>query len=181
MIYKIEDKSPDIHSSVFIAPGAKIVGNVKIGEGSSVWFNCTVRGDGFHVHIGKFSNIQDNSVIHVTTNKFASIIEDYVTIGHNVVIHGATLKNYSFIGISATVMDNVTIESFGFVAAGALVPPGFTVPEKTLVAGVPAKIIRPLADDEIAMIKRVAVDYSDRAKSYKASLTPLMTNSEKQI
>jgi carbonic anhydrase/acetyltransferase-like protein (isoleucine patch superfamily) len=179
MLYKIENKIPEIHESAFVAPDASIIGEVMIGEGSSVWFNCTLRGDGFPVSIGKFSNVQDNSVIHVTTNKYPSIIEDYVTIGHNVVIHGATLKSYSFVGISATVMDNVVVHSYGFVAAGALVPPGFVVPEKTLVAGVPAKIVRPLKDEEIAMIERVAVDYSSRAKLYKTSLTGLLNDHKK--
>jgi len=173
MLYKIEQKIPVIHESAFIAPDATIVGEVTIGEGSSVWFNCTLRGDGFPVRIGRFSNVQDNSVIHVTTNKYPSIIEDYVTIGHNVVIHGATLKSYSFVGISATVMDNVVVESYGFVAAGALVPPNFVVPEKTLVAGVPAKIIRPLKEEEIAMIERVALDYANRSKLYNSSLVKL--------
>ncbi|MDH4261738.1 MAG: gamma carbonic anhydrase family protein [Spirochaetia bacterium] len=170
MLYKIENKTPEIHETAFIAPDASLIGEITIGEGSSVWFNCTIRGDGFPVHIGKFSNVQDNSVIHVTTNKYPSIIEDYVTIGHNVVIHGATLKSYSFVGISATVMDNVIVHPYGFVAAGALVPPGFVVPEKTLVAGVPAKIVRPLKDEEIAMIERIALDYTNRSKLYKTSL-----------
>ncbi|MDH4198877.1 MAG: gamma carbonic anhydrase family protein [Spirochaetia bacterium] len=170
MLYRIENKTPGIDSSVFLAPDASIVGDVTIGENSSVWFHCTLRGDGFPVKIGKFSNIQDNSVIHVTTDKYASIIDDYVTVGHNVVIHGAHLRDYAFVGISATVMDNVTIGKFGFVAAGALVPPNFEVPEKTLVAGVPAKIIRPLKDSEIEMIKSVAMSYAKRAEVYKKSL-----------
>jgi len=170
MIYQVENKVPKIHNSVFIAPGADIIGEVTIGENSSVWFHCTLRGDGFPVTIGNFSNIQDNSVIHVTTNKYPSIIEDYVTVGHNCVIHGATLKSRSFVGISATVMDNVTVNEYGFVAAGALVPPNFIVPAKTLVAGVPAKIIRPLKDEEIAMIDHVALDYAKRAAAYKSTL-----------
>lgn len=173
MLYKIENKIPDIHESVFIAPNAAIIGEVSIGEGSSIWFNCTLRGDGFPIRIGKFSNIQDNSVIHVTTNKYPTIIEDYVTVGHNVVIHGATLKTHSFVGISATVLDNVTVNSYGFVAAGALVPPNFVVPERTLVAGVPAKVIRPLRDEEIAMIEHVALDYSKRSIAYKTLLVSL--------
>ena len=179
MLYKIENKAPEIHDSVFIAPSADIIGEVTIGEGSSVWFNCTLRGDGFPVQIGKFSNVQDNSVIHVTTSKYPSIIEDYVTIGHNVVIHGAVLKSYSFVGISATVMDNVVVNSYGFVAAGALVPPNFIVPERTLVAGVPAKIIRLLKDEEISMIERVALDYTNRSALYKNSLIHISLNNKK--
>jgi carbonic anhydrase/acetyltransferase-like protein (isoleucine patch superfamily) len=170
MIYIIENKKPIISASVFIAPDANIIGEVTIDEGSSVWFHCTLRGDGFPVQIGKNTNIQDNSVIHVTTSKYPTIIGDNVTIGHNVVIHGATLKNYSFVGISATVLDNVIINPYGFVAAGALVPPGFEVPENTLVAGVPAKIIRELKPEERQRIEDVAKDYSNRAQTFKNSL-----------
>lgn len=173
MIYKIEEKTPEIDPSVFIAPSADIIGEVKIGEGSSIWFGCTLRGDGYPVIIGKNSNIQDNSVIHVTTGKYASIIGDHVTVGHNAVIHGATLENHSFVGISATVLDNAIVRPFGFVAAGALVPPGFEVPEKTLVAGVPAKIVRPLRDAEIEGILHTAKDYAQRAKNYKARLVEM--------
>ena len=170
MIYKLREKIPKIDPSVFIAPSADIIGEVEIGEHSSIWFGCTLRGDGFPVIIGKYSNIQDNSVIHVTTDKNPSIIGDYVTVGHNAVIHGATLEDHSFVGISATVLDKVIIRPFGFVAAGALVPPGFEVPEKTLVAGVPAKIIRPLRDEEIENILHTAKDYALRGKEYKTEL-----------
>lgn len=173
MLYKIENKEPKIDPSAFIAPDASVIGEVNIGEKSSVWFHCTLRGDGFPIQIGKYSNIQDNSVIHVTTAKYPSIIGDYVTIGHNVVIHGATLENNSFVGISATVMDNAIIRSFGFVAAGALIPPNFEVPERTLAAGVPAKIVRDLKDTEIEMLERVAADYAQRASLYKSSLIKL--------
>ncbi|MES0491530.1 MAG: gamma carbonic anhydrase family protein [Leptospirales bacterium] len=170
MIYRLPDKKIEIDQNTFIAPSADIVGDVKIGKFSSVWFGCTIRGDGFPVEIGEYTNIQDNSVIHVTTDKFAAILGNHVTVGHNAVIHGATLKDYSFVGISATVLDNAVVEPFGFVAAGALVTPGFVVPEKTLVAGVPARIIRPLKESEIEGIKHTALDYSERAMYYVQNL-----------
>ncbi len=170
MIYTIENKIPQIAEDAFIAPSADIIGEVEIGQGSSIWFQCTLRGDGFPVIVGRYSNIQDGTTVHVTTGVFPAIIGDYVTVGHNAVIHGCTLKDKSFVGISATVLDNATVESYGFVAAGALVPPGFTVPEKTLVAGVPARVIRPLRDNEIAMIDHTADDYAKRAQQYLKQL-----------
>lgn len=172
MIYEIDAKKPVIDASAFIAPSADIIGDVKIGQNSSVWFGTVVRGDGFPVVIGKNSNIQDNCVIHVTTGKNASIIADNVTIAHNVVIHGARLENFAFVGMSATVMDKAIIHEYGMVAAGALVPPGFKVPARTLVAGVPARVIRELKDDEIKMIESSAEKYAANASLYRSSLKP---------
>lgn len=170
MIYSIGEKTPKIDPSVFIAPSADIIGEVEIGEGSSIWFQCVLRGDGYPVRVGKFSNIQDGSTLHVTTGVYPAIVEDYVTVGHNAVIHGCTLKSRSFVGISATVLDNATVEEYGFVAAGALVPPGFRVPSGTLVAGVPAKVVRDLREREIEMINHTANDYAQRARDYLAGL-----------
>ncbi len=171
MLYSIDQKTPSLGEKVFVAPSADVIGDVKVGERSSIWFNCTVRGDVFPIRIGKYSNIQDNSVIHVTGGRFATDIGDNVTVGHAARIHGATLHEYSFIGISATVLDEAVIEPYGFVAAGALVAPRFTVPEKSLVAGVPAKVIRPLKEAEIEMITRSAEKYAELAEKYSKGLS----------
>lgn len=173
MIYSLDDKVPQVDKTVYIAPGAHVIGDVHIGAHSSIWFNTVVRGDVHFIRIGRYCNIQDNSVIHVTTDKYPTVLEDSITIAHNAVVHGAHLHDYAFVGISATVMDNVTIHPYGFVAAGALVPPNFEVPSKTLVAGVPAKIIRPLRSQEIEMMKRIAQDYSKHGQSYSHNLKPL--------
>ncbi len=173
MLYSLGDKKPFVHSSAYIAPSAELIGDVKIGENSSVWFHCTLRGDGFPIVVGKGTNIQDNTVVHIQTGKIKTVIGNYVTIGHNAVIHAAFLEDYSFIGISATLLDNVTVKSYGFVAAGALVPPGFEVPEKTLVAGIPAKVIRPLKKLEIKMIEESAKNYQENTKIFKQKLLQL--------
>lgn len=170
MIYSLENLKPEIHENTFIAPSAEIIGNVKIGEGSSVWFNCTVRGDVFPIEIGAFSNIQDNSVVHVTGGKYRTTIHDHVTVGHRCIIHGATLHNYAFIGMGAILLDQVVVENFGFVAAGALVTPGFVVPAHTLVAGVPAKIIREIKPVEKDMIEDIARRYVENGLLFKNSL-----------
>lgn len=173
MVYSLGDKVPQIDKTVYIAPGAHVIGDVHIGAYSSVWFNTVIRGDVHFIRIGRYCNIQDNSVIHVTTDKFATVLENYVTIAHNAVVHGAHLHDYAFVGISATVMDNVTIHPYGFVAAGSLVPPNFEVPSKTLVAGVPAKIIRPLRSQEIDMIHTVSKSYSEHGQNYPQQLKPI--------
>lgn len=162
---------PKINSETFIAPGARIIGNVEIGENSSVWYNCVVRGDVNYVKIGKNTNIQDGTVVHVTTDKYPTVIGDNVTIGHNATIHGCTIEDYGFVGMGAIVLDGAVVKSFGFVAAGALVPPGFVVPEGKLVAGVPAKIIRDLSDDEKENIKKSAQHYIEIANNNKLSLS----------
>lgn len=173
MIYRLDSLVPQLHESTFIAPSADIIGNVKMGDKSSVWFNCTIRGDVFPIEVGNHSNIQDNSVIHVTGGKFSTRIGDYVTIGHRCIVHGATLHDHAFIGMGAILLDQVTIEEYGFVAAGALVPPGFTVPANTLVAGVPAKIIREIKLQEKEMIQDIAQRYAENAALFKQKLKPL--------
>lgn len=173
MLYRLKELSPKIAEDVFIALTADIIGDVEIGSGSSVWFHCTLRGDVFPIRIGKNSNIQDNSVIHVTSGSFMTTIKDNVTIGHRATIHGATLEDYSFIGMGATILDEAIVEPYGFVAAGALIPPRFKVPEKTLVAGVPAKVIRDLKPPEIDMIKKSAVNYRRNGEIFSKELKPL--------
>ena len=174
MIYSLHDKIPEIHQTVFIAPGADIVGEIKIGEYSSVWFNCTIRGDGQPVSIGNYSNVQDHSIIHITTKKFSTVIGNHCTIGHRVTVHGAILNDFSFIGMSSTILDGCVIEPYGFVAAGALLTPGFVVPEKTLVAGIPAKIIRSLKPAEIELIEETALSYAQKAKFFRENLKPVI-------
>jgi len=170
MLYKLGEKIPDIDKSCFIAPDATVIGDVKIGEFSSIWFQCVLRGDGNYIEIGTNSNIQDNCVIHIATEKYPALIGNNVTVGHHAVVHAATLQDNSFVGIGATVLDNANVGKFGFVAAGALVPPNFIVPEYTLVAGVPARVVRELKQKDIEMINSTSVNYCALAKEYKKNL-----------
>ena len=161
-IFKYLDKLPKIEDNVFIASGVKIIGNVKIGSDSSIWYNTVIRGDVNSIRIGKKTNIQDLSMLHVTFNEFPLTIGDEVTIGHSVTLHGCTLKDRTFIGMGATILDGAVVESDSMVAAGAVVKQGFIVPSGKLVAGVPAKVIRNLTEEEIKNIKASA----DRYKKY---------------
>ncbi len=153
---------PLIHESVFLASGVKIIGNVKIGEFSSVWYNTVIRGDVHYISIGKMTNIQDCSMLHVTNGRFPLNIGNNVTIGHSVTLHGCTLKDLSLIGMGAVILDGAEIEENAMVAAGAVVTPGYIVPSGKLAAGVPAKILRDLTEPEIKDI----ADSSDRYRRY---------------
>ena len=143
------DYFPKIDKSVFLASGSKIIGNVEIGEFSSVWYNTVIRGDVHYIKIGSSTNIQDCSMLHVTNDKFPLIIGNKVTIGHSVTLHGCTLNDLCLIGMGAVILDGALIEKNSMVAAGAVIKPGFIVPSGKLAAGVPAKIIRDLTVKEI--------------------------------
>lgn len=153
------DLFPEIHQTVFLASGVKIVGDVKIGANSSVWYNTVIRGDVHYVKIGEMTNIQDCSMLHVTNGKYPLDIGNKVTIGHSVKLHGCTLKDLCFIGIGAIVLDGAIIETNSMVAAGAVVKPNFIVPSGKLVAGVPAKIVRDLTEEETNGFENSAIRY----------------------
>jgi len=167
MILPYKNIFPKIDESVFIAEGARIIGNVTIEKNSSVWFNAVIRGDVHYINIGENTNVQDGSVLHVTNNKFALIIGKDITIGHNAVVHGCTVKDNVLIGMGSVILDNALINSNSIVAAGSLVTEAFVVPEGVLVVGVPAKVIRELTEDEIKKITNSAVAYVGYAKAYK--------------
>jgi len=170
-IYAYDGKFPSIHPTVFIAPGAKIIGDVEIGKNSSVWYNCVVRGDVHYIKIGESTNIQDLSMLHVSVNTHPLNIGNFVTVGHSVKLHGCTIEDYVLIGIGSVVLDGAIVRTNSVVAAGAVVTPGFVVPSGKLVAGVPAKVIRDLSDEEINYLKVSAEHYSEYAKlSYESAL-----------
>lgn len=169
-IYSYLELNPKIADSVFLAPGVKIIGDVKIDEFSSIWFNTVVRGDVNYIKIGKMTNVQDLSMLHVTKDTHPLIIGDNVTIGHSVTLHGCILKNNCFIGMGATILDGAVIEEDSMVAAGALVKQNFFVPKGKLVAGVPAKIIRDLNDEEINNIQASALRYKKYSEFSSGSI-----------
>jgi carbonic anhydrase/acetyltransferase-like protein (isoleucine patch superfamily) len=152
MITSYKGISPQIADSAFVAAGAQIIGDVHIGAHSSVWFNCVLRGDCYYIRIGENTNIQDNTVIHVTQGQFATVIGSYVTVGHSAVLHGCTVKDRCLIGIGAIVLDDVTIGEESFIAAGSLVTPGTVIPPRSMVMGAPAKVRRQVTDSEVARI-----------------------------
>ncbi len=164
------DTTPKLGRGVFLAPGSFVIGDVEIGADSSVWFNTVIRGDVFPIRIGARSNVQDNSVIHVTTDKFSTVIEDDVTVGHSVTLHGCTIKSGALIGMGAIVLDRAVVEEGALVAAGALVPQGMVVPAGTVAMGSPAKIRRPVSEEERAYLAYAAGHYVDIARNYLNNL-----------
>ncbi|MFT4215276.1 MAG: gamma carbonic anhydrase family protein [Microbacterium sp.] len=153
--------APVLHPSAFVASGARIVGDVTLSEGSSVWYNAAVRGDGAPIVLGAGSNLQDNVSVHVDDGRPAVIGAD-VSVGHNAVVHGCTIGDGSLIGMGSVVLSGAVIGAGCLVAAGAVVLEGTVVPGGSLVAGVPAKVRRALTDEERAGILRNAQSYRDR-------------------
>lgn len=165
MLYPFQGKFPQLSTNVYIAPGARIIGDVVIGEESSIWFNAVLRGDEGRITIGKRSNIQDNSTIHLYT-EYPVVIGDEVTVGHNVILHGCSVGNGSLIGMGATVLDGVEIGEAVFVAANSLITPGQRIPPRSFVMGSPARVIREIKEEELKMLKESAAHYVRKAQLY---------------
>lgn len=167
MILPYSGKAPNIHPSVFMAPGVHIVGDVAIGQDSSIWFNSVVRGDVNSVRIGERTNIQDGCILHVTHETGSLTIGDDVTVGHGAILHGCTLARLCLIGMGAIILDNAEINSYTLVAAGAMVRTRAKFPEGVLLAGVPARVVRDLTDDERTMIEQSSRWYVEYAREYR--------------
>ncbi len=159
MIRPFKDTSPEIHSSAWVTESAQIIGDVVIGEESSVWFNAVVRGDMNYIRIGKRTNIQDGCVLHVARKTLPLIIGDEVTVGHNVILHACTIGNRCLIGMGAVVMDGAEVEENCIVAAGSLVTQGTKIPSGHLAMGSPARVKRPLTEEEARDIREAASNY----------------------
>ncbi|MFN2452658.1 MAG: gamma carbonic anhydrase family protein [Pyrinomonadaceae bacterium] len=167
MIRPFRGTHPQIHTSAFIEESAQIIGDVHIGEHSSVWFNAVLRGDVFYIRIGNRTNIQDGTVIHVSNGTHATVLEDEVTVGHNATLHGCYIERGCLIGMGAIVMDDVRIGAESIVAAGALVAPGTRVPPRSLVIGAPAKVKRALTGEEASGLANYWKNYVEYTKVYK--------------
>ena len=168
MLRSYKGKMPRIDPSVFIDCSAQVIGDVQIGEGSSVWFNCVIRADVHYVRIGRNTNIQDGSVIHVTNGRFPTVIGDCVTIGHGAMLHGCTIEGHSLIGIGAIVLDNATVGEYSIIAAGSVVPPGAIIPPRSLAIGSPAKVRREVNATEIERIDANWKNYLEYKIAYLA-------------
>lgn len=170
MIIKFKDKYPKIQESCFIAEDADIIGDVVIGENSSIWFKTVVRGDVNYIRIGKNTNIQDSSVLHVNSGTHPLHIGDDVTAGHMVILHGCTIKDRVLIGMGSIVQDGAIIESDSLIAAGSVVTQNTHIPSGKLVMGTPAKVKRDLTSEETESIRRSAENYVKNAKAYRQRL-----------
>jgi len=157
---------PEIAADAYIAPGAKVIGDVVVGAGSSVWFNCVLRGDVHEIRVGAGSNIQDGTVVHVTHEQYGTYLGDHVLIGHKAILHGCRLEDRAFVGMGSVVMDGCVIEPDGMLAAGALLPPGKRIGAGEMWKGWPAKFARTLSEDEIADLREGPPHYAKLAATY---------------
>ncbi len=165
MIFKFDEKYPDLASTCYIAPDASVIGDVEIGQESSVWFGAVLRGDINSIRIGERTNIQDRAVLHVDRDA-ACEIGDGVTIGHSAVVHGSVIENGCLIGIGAVVLSRCRISEGSIVGAGAVVPEGAVIPPRSLVLGIPGKVVRTLESGENPG-PRIAESYVDLAAKYR--------------
>lgn len=170
-----EGKTPKIDPTAFVAPGARLIGDIEIGPEASIWYNCVLRGDVNAIRIGARSNIQDGTVLHVDSPRpghegFPTIIGEEVLIGHLAMVHGCILHDRAFVGLGAIVMDGCEIEGDAMLAAGAMLTPGRRIPAGQLWAGRPAKYVRDLGEADLAGMRAGVAHYVALAKRHAAAL-----------
>jgi len=165
-ILEFEGKKPSIHPTAYVSPRATIIGDVEIGEGSSVWENAVLRGDLNRIKIGRYTSIQDNCAVHVGVDRPVDV-GDHVTVGHSAVIHGCRIGDYVLIGIAASVLSGAEVKGPSIVGAGAVVTEDEVVPSHTLSLGVPAKVARKLRIEDIERLKQGGEEYFRLAQLYK--------------
>ncbi|XP_022772718.1 gamma carbonic anhydrase 1, mitochondrial-like [Durio zibethinus] len=172
-LMNIFDKEPVVDKDAFVAPSASVIGDVRVGRGSSIWYGCVLRGDVNSISVGSGTNIQDNSLVHVAKSNLSgkvlpTIIGDNVTVGHSAVLHGCTVEDEAFVGMGATLLDGVVVEKHGMVAAGALVRQNTRIPTGEVWGGNPAKFLRKLTDEERSFISQSATNYTNLAQVHAA-------------
>ena len=169
-IIRFKNKVPKISSDCFIASNATVIGDVVIGPKSSVWFGTVIRGDVFDVRIGQETNIQDNSVVHVTTGKYSTNIGNKVTIGHSVTLHGCTINDHVLVGIGSIMLDESEIGEWSILSAGSVVKPGTKIPSGKLWGGLPAKEIRDIDEKERIWIEKLSNNYVELSREYSSTV-----------
>ncbi len=170
LLYAFEGKSPQIHPTAWVAPTAVLIGDVRLGPGANIWFNCVLRGDTNPIIVGARSNVQDGTVIHVDHGENFTEIGDDVTIGHAAIIHACKLRNRAFIGMGATVMDGAVVEEGGMLSAKGLLGPGKRIGANELWIGAPAKLLRVMSDAERAKWDETVPHYMGLTDRYRTTL-----------
>ncbi|GAC1347810.1 MAG: gamma carbonic anhydrase family protein [Acetobacteraceae bacterium] len=171
MLFELDGVAPRLAEGAWVAPTAVVIGDVWLGERSTIWFNCLLRGDTNRIRIGARTNIQDGSVLHVNPGEeWVCEIGDDVTVGHAAIVHACKLENFAFVGMGATVLDGAVIEAGAMLAAGGLLTPGKRIPRRELWGGRPARKMRDLPDEERTMMDHIAVHYAALGQRYRAGL-----------
>ena len=172
MLYALGERRPKVHASCYVSDSAQVIGSIELEENASVWFNVVLRGDNDVIAIGKDSNVQDGTIIH-TDSGIAVRVGRGVTIGHRVMLHGCEVGDYSLIGIGAVVLNRAKIGAHCLIGAGSLITEGKVIPDGSLVFGSPARVVRPLKDEEKLMLEGSAAHYVENGRRYKQSLSAL--------
>ena len=170
-IYSLGDRQPVLGPDAWVAPNATVIGDVRLGDNASIWWNAVVRGDNDTITIGAGSNIQDGSVLHVDAGVPLTIGAN-VTVGHQVMLHGCTIGDESLIGIKSVILNRAVIGRHCIIGAKSRIPEGKEIPERSLVMGSPGKIVRQLSDEEVARLLLAAQGYVETARRYRAELKP---------
>lgn len=173
-LYALGDRRPKLAPDAWVADNAAVIGSVVLEEAASVWFGAVIRGDNDLITVGRRCNIQDNAVLH-TDAGIRLILGSDVTVGHKAMLHGCSVGDGSLIGIGAIILNTAVIGRNSLVAAGALVPEGRSYPDRSLIMGSPAKVVRQLSDEDVASLLGFAEGYVERAKIFRAQLVPLVS------
>ncbi|MBM4360161.1 MAG: gamma carbonic anhydrase family protein [Deltaproteobacteria bacterium] len=166
IVLPFQGKRPIVGERCYVAPGAALVGDVVLGDESSVWFSAVLRGDDGYIRVGRRTNIQDGTVVHVTSKRWNTTIGDDVTIGHRAVIHGCTIEDGCLVGMGAVILDDAVIGANSVVGAGAVVTPRTKIPPGSMVLGTPARVARPLREEELFMGRFGAAAYLELCREY---------------
>lgn len=170
MLFPFNGQRPQIAATAFVAPSADLIGEVTVGEDSSVWFGCVLRGDINFIRLGARTNVQDGSVLHGMKDLYSVVLGNDVTVGHNVTLHGCTIEDLCLIGMGTVILNNVRVGAGSIIAAGSVVPENTVVPPRSLFMGVPAQFRRHLTDQDLDVIRRYAANYVSYKNMYRAEL-----------
>ncbi len=168
-VYELRGVRPALGRDVFVAENASVIGDVHLGDEASVWFGVVVRGDYAPIRVGARTNLQDNTVVHITAGKFGTTIGDDVTVGHGAIVHACTVGDRCLVGMGSVVLDGAVIGEDSFVAAGSLVPPGKVIPPRSFVMGRPAKVVRPVGEEDVAWVRSAAAGYVQYARDFRTA------------
>jgi carbonic anhydrase/acetyltransferase-like protein (isoleucine patch superfamily) len=169
LVVPYDGHHPQLDPTAFVAPGSTVLGRVRLAAGASVWYGSVLRGDNDALDLGAGVNVQDGCILHTDAGRPLTIGAES-SLGHGAVVHGCQVADHALIGMRAVVLNGCSVGRYALVAAGAVLRPGFVVPEGTLVAGVPAKVVRDVTDEERAMIDRTAASYRGKAQLHRAAL-----------
>lgn len=173
MIYRYKEARPRLGERVYVAPNAAVIGDVTLGDDVSVWFSVTLRGDLEPIRVGPRTNLQDNSVVHVTGGKSGVSIGADCTFGHMVLVHGCTIGDRVLVGMGSTILDGAVVGDDVIIAAGSLVPPRMVVPPMTMVMGRPAKVVRGLTERDLDWVKSTVAAYIEAAATFARDVAPI--------